>query len=262
MTTKEKIINKVLLDKDLSLKTIADKLSQANEDSGILLYTSFLEGLGNKNSDIDIYVFLEDDQNFNNQGMRRYGDCLGVEVVRVGNIELDIEYWSINVIEDLVERLTITRGLACSYEEFKLLLRIYHGFFINKNKISEKLLYLIKTSHFLELLTNRISLEARSYYDDSLKMFEVGEYILALDCARRSLWECASLLNAKNGNPNLKSKWTSKIYIDNGGYGDQELFERYMNLQIYSAVSEQNLESVLQDMLSLIQDMINSTFFL
>lgn len=39
MTTKEEIINKVLLDKDLSLKTITDKLSQATEDSAILLYT-------------------------------------------------------------------------------------------------------------------------------------------------------------------------------------------------------------------------------
>ncbi|MGT2751196.1 hypothetical protein ACVRXF_09915 [Streptococcus orisasini] len=261
MIVKEKVINKVLSDKNLSLKVIVDKLSQVTENSGILLYTSFLEGLGNKNSDIDIYVFLEDNQNFNNQGMRRYGDCLGVEVVRVGDIELDIEYWSINVIEDLIERLTITNGLACSYEELKLLLRIYHGFFTNQNKVSERLLYLIKTSHFLELITNRISLEARSYCDDSLKMFEVGEYILALDCARRALWECASLLNAKNGKPNLKSKWISKIYINNGGYGDQELLERYMNLQIYSTVNKQNLKSVLQNMLSLIQDMLNSTVF-
>ena len=77
MTTKEEIINKVLLDKDLSLKTITDKLSQATEDSAILLYTSFLERLGNKNSDIDVYVFLKDEQNFKNHNMRRYGNCLG-----------------------------------------------------------------------------------------------------------------------------------------------------------------------------------------
>lgn len=261
MTTKEEIINKVLLDKDLSLKTITDKLSQATEDSGILLYTSFLEGLSNKNSDIDVYVFLKDEQNFKNQNMRRYGNCLGVEVIRVGEIELDVEYWSINAVEELIENLINTRGLVGSYEELKLLLRIYHGFFIDRNEVSEKLLYLLETSNFLELVTNRISLEARSYYDDSLKMFEVGEYILALDCARRALWECASLLNAKNGKPNLKSKWISKIYIDNRGYGNQELLERYISLQIYSTVNEQNLNAVLLDMLSLIQDMLNSTAF-
>lgn len=261
MTTKEEIINKVLLDKDLSLKTIAEKLSQATENSGVLLYTSFLEGLGNKNSDIDVYVFLEDEQNFKNRNMRRYGNCLGIEVIRVGEIELDVEYWSINAVEELIGNLINTRGLIGSYEELKLLLRIYHGFFIDNNEVSKKLLYLLETSNFIELITNRISLEARSYYDDGLKMFEVGEYNLALDCARRALWECASLLNAINGKPNLKSKWISKIYIDNKGFGNQELLERYINLQIYSTVNKQNLSTVILDMFSLIQDMLNSTVF-
>ena len=77
--------------------------------------------------------------------MRRYGNCLGVEVIRVGEIELDVEYWSINAVEELIENLINTRGLVGSYEELKLLLRIYHGFFIDRNEVSEQLLYLLET---------------------------------------------------------------------------------------------------------------------
>lgn len=262
MIIKEKIIDEVLKNNKLSMEIISENLSYSEENSVILLYTSFLEGLGTKNSDIDVYVFLEDDEIFTDTKMRRYSDCLGVEVIRINEVELDVEYWSITNIENLISKMVSTRGLIASYEELKLLLRIYHGFIVKHNKLSQRILDLIENSEFIELIANRIALEARSYYDDSLKMFESKEYILSLDCARRALWECVSLLNAKNGKPNLKSKWISKIYIDNEGYGNKDFLERYMKCQVYSNINKNNLIDRLNDMFLLIQDMLNESVFL
>ena len=92
-------------------------------------------------------------------------------------------------------------------------------------------------------------------------MYEVNEWILALDCARRCIWECASYINAYYGKPNLKSKWISKIFLDNAAFGNEEILQEYLNLQIYSNISEENIEKKILSMFSLIQSMLSVGLF-
>jgi hypothetical protein len=58
----------------------------------------------------------------------------------------------------------------------KISLRIFHGYFLESHDI-------------IKLVENRIAIEARSLFDEAVKMYEVDEKILSLDCARRCLWE-------------------------------------------------------------------------
>lgn len=257
---KKDVLNSFLEKKQTNISEITDHI-EGHESNGILLYTSFFENLGNKNSDVDIYVFLPDKEGFNISALRKYNDCLGVDVLRIGELELDIEYWTIESIERIVKKLSDSDGLSGNYSDLKILLRIYHGLFVNSNDISRKILELLKEYNVPKLITNRIALECRSLYDDAIKMYEVGEMILALDCARRCLWECASYMNAFFGKANLKSKWISKIFIDNKAFGNEEIFREYMNLQIYSNISEDNIDEKILEMFSLIQRMMNVGLF-
>ncbi|RSI12882.1 hypothetical protein D8869_07950 [Streptococcus sanguinis] len=257
---KEQILNSILNKNNANINDIVEKVIDSSQ-SAILLYTSYFENLGNKNSDIDIYVFLPDDTKLDNSNLRKYSNCLGVDVIQAGDLELDIEYWTISSIKRIAQKFADSKGVEGSFVDLKILLRIYHGYFINSSKISLDISKFIEDIDILQLLKNRISLEARSLYDEAIKMYEVNEWILALDCARRCIWECASYINAYYGKPNLKSKWISKIFLDNAAFGNEEILQEYLNLQIYSNISEENIEKKILSMFSLIQSMLSVGLF-
>lgn len=233
-----------------------------NENDSVFVYSSYFEGLGNKKSDVDIYVIIDqyDSQMFNSNNF--YGDCLHVEVKEVNNIQLDIEYWSFETIEKYIIDLLKTSGLSANYDVLKLLLRLYNGKILLSSKNSIQIIKLLQSNKFNQLISNRFSLEARSLYDDAVKMVSVNEYILALDCSRRALWEAVAFFNSVNGKPNLKEKWISKIFIENNGFGETDLLEEYLSLQIYCKVTSENIESFVLDMLQLTQNIMNRSSFI
>lgn len=186
---------------------------------------------------------------------------MGVNLIQVGDLDLDIEYWTVESIENILQKFVDSKGLSGNYSDLKILLRIFYGYFLYSNDISNRLQDLLKSHDLLTLIKNRVSIEARSLYDEAVKMYEVDEKILALDCARRCLWECASYVNTYYGKANLKQKWISKIFIDNNGFGHKELLENYMKLQIFSNINIDTLDNQLLEMFSLIQSMLNVGFF-
>ena len=260
---KKNILESILIKKEVTLKDVIAKIDypSANNNVGTLFYTSFFENLGNKNSDIDIYIFLTSKKELEKKSLRKYSECLGVDVIQVGELELDIEYWTISSIEKILQKFVDSNGLSGNYSDLKILLRIFHGYFLESNETSNYITGLLESHDIIKLVKNRIAIEARSLYDEAVKMYEVNEKILSLDCARRCLWECASYMNAHYGKPNLKQKWISKIFIDNKAFGHVDLLEGYINLQIFSNITEENIDNTLLEMFTLIQSMLNIDLF-
>jgi hypothetical protein len=260
---KKNILESILTKNEVALKEVITKIdySSSNNNVGTLFYTSFFENLGNKNSDIDIYIFLSSEEELGKKGLRKYSECLGVDVIRVGELELDIEYWTVASVEKILKKLVDSNGLSGNYSDLKILLRIFHGYFLESNEVSSYIMGLLESHDIIKLVKNRIAIEARSLFDEAVKMYEVNEKILSLDCARRCLWECASYMNAHYGKPNLKQKWISKIFIDNKAFGNSDLLDDYINLQIFSNITKENLDNTLLDMFTLIQSMLNVDLF-
>lgn len=86
----------------VEVKDILQSINLKNlKDSEVIAYSSYLEGLGNRNSDIDIYAIqnCEDQLNTPREGFR-------MEIVYIKDTVLDIEYWSygdINRILSLIQ---------------------------------------------------------------------------------------------------------------------------------------------------------------
>lgn len=217
--TKEKILEKINLSVD-------DKYA-------VLVYISHLEGLGNKNSDFDIYVFSE-----------RELENTDVMMLRMNNAVCDIEFWTYNCVNKMVKSETLNND----YITLKLLKRIELGVIIHdgsektkmmKNELSELNLDIMIKNYFKSL--------ANEEYDDAVKMYKGGRLECCLTCIRRSCDYAIAALNAKMGHANLNLKWAPKILMDNNGYDMDEILDGYLRYQVYSNLTEDNIESFLDE---------------
>lgn len=236
----------------VEVKDILQSINLKNlKDSEVIAYSSYLEGLGNRNSDIDIYAIqnCEDQLNTPREGFR-------MEIVYIKDTVLDIEYWSYGDINRILSLIQEKKINEVKQSELKFLLRLLYGELLIESELGVSIKKRINDSELLEVISEKFALNSRSYLDDAAKMYEVGEYILAMDCARRSLWEAVAFVNSKNGHPNLKYKWISKIFIDNNGFNNSELLNKYIKLQVYPHVTENNIQEYIKEIILLCQSML------
>lgn len=252
------ILEKCLSKKDIVIDDILEKIEVPLDDNtGVFFYTSYFEGLGNKNSDVDMYIISNHVLPRKLPG--KYLNCSGVITYTINNLEFDIEYWNYDEIEKITNE--------CSGSSFiendllKILLRLHYGYMAFDNAMTRKIMEKLENINIEKCVTDRYSSMARSTYDDALKMFNAQEYILALDCCRHALWYATGALNSANGHSNLKEKWISKIFIDNEAYGEEDLLNKYLEFQVYSNVPKGNIEKYTTSFLEVIQEFINQLIF-
>lgn len=255
MNNKKRVIENFIEGKGATIEEILASIQiELDVDSAVFLYTSHLEGLGNINSDIDVYVITSYEPKLN--VYRTNLDCFGVEIKNINGLSFDIEYWSFEKINEYIDKLTNKEVLTFDYGILKILLRLHLSFVAQGHELGEKLKDRLHKLNLEKLIYEQYALEARSEYDDALKMYKSREFILSLDCCRRALWFAIAATNANNRKPNLKNKWISKIFLENKGFGNNDIYERYIQYQIFSNVNKDNLENTVEDMLVLIQDIL------
>lgn len=254
----EKILKKRLEEHNLEFKDIISKIEiPLDDETAIFFYTSHFEGLGTKKSDIDIYIISNHKLNRKLPG--KYLNCEGVITYQINNLEFDLEYWDIKEINSIITECQ--ENAFIENDLLKILVRLNYGYSYTENSATQSMLEKIQKLQIEKIVTGKYALLARSNYDDALKMFYAGEYVAALDCCRRALWDSVSALNSANGHSNLKEKWISKIFLDNNAYGNKELLDEYYKYQVYSSVPSEHIENYVEDFLESIQGFITEISF-
>lgn len=195
--------------------------------TAVFAYMSTFESLGTKDSDIDIYVIS--DHIPKKDFKRKYLECLGVSNLIVDGKEFDIEYWLGTNIEDIISKCK--NDCYVDKSLIKILLRLKFNCVVIENSYTKKLLDMLEGIDINKYIEHFYITLTRSFYDDAIKLFKAKEYVSSLDCCRYALWNIVVAINAMNGNPHLKEKWVSKIFIMNEGYGDSELLKKYYKFQ-------------------------------
>lgn len=250
-------MNKILIERlnecNLTTLDILSKITNYSDEQTIFIYISQLENLGTKDSDFDVYVLSE---NTPNDEFMRNEQNYKVQIALLNGKLLDIEYWDIKVVYDLINAINSSNYEKLSLDSLKLIHRLKIAEVVNENEIGNKVKNMIQSSNLKDLVIKHYLLSASSELQDAIALYSSQEYISALNCARFALENAIGALNAKYGFTNLKAKWISKIFINNDGY-EKELLNKYLQYQVYCNINNTNIESFVEDILELTQNIIS-----
>ncbi|SFO28772.1 hypothetical protein SAMN04487831_11640 [Pseudobutyrivibrio sp. UC1225] len=239
---KSSILKKRFEECNISEIEIFNYISQKNlGEFSILVYISQFEGLGNKDSDFDIYVLTE----------KKIG--LPTEMLKIKNACCDIEYWSEEDIDVLTESIDYF-----NYKQLKIIKKMSLAYLISGN--DSALIEKIRNIKIDDYIYSYFKSFANAEYDDAVKMFKNHEYIACLSCCQRTVDYWIASVNAKMGRANLNLKWANKIFVDNNGY-DKQILDNYLNIFVYRKIDKKNIEKAVSDMLDFLTDNNNAFMF-
>lgn len=250
-------MNNILIDRlnecNITKTDILSNIKKTKHKQSIFVYTSHLEGLGTKDSDFDIYVLSESMPDIK---FSRDYDHYKVHITTVKDMLLDVEYWNISDVYNLIDDINNLNYTKLDMEELKLIHRLRVGEIISELEIGMQIKTLIENSKLREHVLKLYVLYANSELEDAINMYNSREYICALKCARNSLENAIGALNAKNGISNLKPKWIPKIFLNNNGY-NEEILNKYLKYQIYSNVDKGSIDSFVEEIIEFIQNILS-----
>ncbi|MDF2880062.1 MAG: hypothetical protein K0R54_619 [Clostridiaceae bacterium] len=249
MLNKE-VVNR-LIEIDLNISDIlsAISLDKLNTKSySIFLYCSQIDNLGNKDSDFDIYILYDNLYN----GTKKIS-------LNIKNIELDVEFWAESDILLLMEKLK-SNYYVSDINNLKLLQRLITSNIIYNEKYGNYIKNLIDKKIIYDIALKEFKAEVISNIHDCLSFYKAQDYESAIILANYLIQSSISVLNANNGNLNLKPKWATRIFLNNGGY-KQDFLERYIKYCIYPNINKDNISTYIIEILNLAEEMISESMF-
>lgn len=209
----------------------------------VYMYISKFDGLGNKDSDFDIYIIA---------------NCIKQHtsaVCKIGNASCDIEYWPVkDVMKNIKNKLYCT-----DFSKLKLIKRIKTGVEIICNNFDLKnALNEIKELDINQYIMNYFKICSNSEYEDAIKMYKNEEYISCLSCCQRAIDFLLGSINARNGLAVCNIKWAPKLFIQNKGYNNEELLNEYLDTFIYKIINIDNIKGVTERMVLFLGNNISS----
>lgn len=212
----------------------------------VLGYISHLDGLGSKESDVDLYAFCRgDDKKDRIINMHNYK-----------NILIDIEYWNLDGFLNDIKKKEYRKDI----DLLKIIQRINSGIVICGNSDSFlKIIEEIDIRKEIILYYNNLS---NAFYDDAVKMYNSKNYYSALLCAKNALNYAAGGHNAIKGIANLKEKWIPRILIDNIDDVDDKFVKRYLFYLTNGINDKEELQCYLKDLLEFTSEcLVTNEFF-
>lgn len=213
-------------------KTIHKIVNESYEE---YIYISHFDGVGNKNSDFDIYVITEDDAEH-----KTY-------MLKIQKAKLDIEVWNIN---EFLEQLKDKH--FC--DDIKVLKKLYRmkvsvrGNTNNNDYINTKIQDVLSTINLEEMIYEYFKVMSNSEYKNAVNMFNSCEYVSSLECCRRAVSNLLAAYNIQNGDIVCNLKWVEKLFLKHSGKMQQEYLESF----VYICVSEKNIEHIVERMLDFV----------
>lgn len=235
---------------DVTFDDVSELISNFSSTGGIV-YSSILEGLGTKESDLDVYLF----ENKLPVRLRANESESTVTIPRkLNNLSIDIKVWEKKYILKLIQKLNSESKFEIDSDELKMLCRIRKGIAIRKEMIME-IKELINVEALTECILRYYILNAQSEFQDASALLKAGELQCALHCARVALHSTIGAYNTSEGVLNVKEKWIPKLFIDNENI-DKKIKDKYIYYQCHITFDNSTIEKNIKDMLNFIRDLL------
>ncbi len=225
----------------------------------IYYYISHFEQLGHSNSDVDVYVYFNDEclakkiSDFEENGVKLLQE-------KINGLNLDIE---IREEKFLIEQMDYISKMTRSYftkdeQILKSYVRLKNSLTLSNNELT-KLVDLTSTIDPIEsIVAEYYFYYAREKFDDGKKLSSSNEHIIANECFRASVILMAGAINSINGKICIKQKWIHKIFLnlDLVDFQDENAKKDYEDLIIYPTISENNLIIYQRKLINLYQMLV------
>lgn len=221
----------------------------------ITYYMSSMEGLGTNFSDIDIYVIYEGEVLSETAQKRRL--CI-VDMFKIGNQELDVEFYSLVEFESLLKKIRETSLAMANHNVFDInidLFKFIHKFYISKvldESMDFKNIY--KLEEINELNNNIIS---RNYYDlyradldDGIKFYKDYRFVESFYQLQKAFVNLSYAVFSKHGITTTKGKWFIKrvFQMSEMGYNGLENFLMQYYFCKYKEISKSFIDEAIRQL--------------
>lgn len=249
-------------------KTDLVKLVQYQQEDIIYIAGSLVEGIGNKYSDIDIFILVNDFEQLSSKDITYATEASKTQFSKLySNINCDIEYWPMSLLEDLIQQLdnmnlndlgaralNQLKARNCNFGEIKTFL---HRFINSEGIYNDAKLEMLKNrldkNKFYRLAMRTIINGGDNIYDDVVGNLEIGNYETALLGARDMLAHSISAYIYSKGMSIDRMKWIyEKLRILSKNDNEAlEVLNRFVKLSFYSPIgNHEELAEHVENMLS------------
>ncbi|RKD31744.1 hypothetical protein [Lacrimispora algidixylanolytica] len=232
---------------DIPISAILESINCDDNVISVIAYWSQMDGLGNKHSDIDLYVLTHSNTNVKCQW--DYG-ITKISCPYINGVKFDIEYWEYDKVMQIIADIH-NKSLVLIEDRVKLtvLSRIYKGICIFGKTIKEQINYEELRNYIIYLYR----WSCKSSYDDAKHFADVSDYTGTLTSNSFAVMAGMTAINACNSKLILQPKWVPKVYMETEA---NDLVTQYIDGFVFVNVTEQHLPFLVDNQLKIIKRML------
>lgn len=210
----------------------------ARDDSCVFVSGSLVEGYGNQGSDIDVFVVGERP---GKTVIASLPEC-DVDVMEIGGVRYDVEYWSPDAVDKLLERLEALEfdgecyPVHLSPDELQFCHRLRIGIPIAGQERFDQLIATLATERLLGYIVFFAHADYDDAVDDALSALDAGDLRTSITCSRIALEAAIDCCLALRGDTSTKGKWRwrrlSRLEVE------PSIIERFWSLWVAAPASE------------------------
>ncbi|MBG9792694.1 hypothetical protein ABD76_09390 [Paenibacillus dendritiformis] len=261
------------MSKSLPKDEILKNIKYTNNDF-VFASGSLIQGIGNNKSDLDLFVVTESIDSLKGEQSIEYdNNYFMISFARIDGIDCDIEYWSLYVVEELLDQLesidfndTNKRSLHqlnVRGGDFNSITSFLHRFITStaiynhdlynsyKNKVNLKNYYRLMTRWYVNLVDNA--------YDDIIGNFEKGEYAASLIIAKNTLIKalCAYVFSHNHSLDREKWAYINLKFIAEKNREAADIINKFNKIYFFcNARNENELNNLVEDYIFFINRII------
>lgn len=239
--------------KEDDLKEYINKCIKKRIDGNIVAityYSSFMEDLGNKKSDVDVYVIYDGDVVSGNLMKRK--NCY-VEFDRNFYLDLDIEYYSLKKfleIKKYSDDFKFNRNSSIfkfDIDKIKFLhkysvSKIFYqnseySKIVNGNTLNKEVINKIICNNYYNLYRGEI--------DDALKFYSFNDIYSSFIMSQKSFLYLLMACFAYKNKPIVKGKWVVKRLQESNFVRERKIFENYYFIP-FNKITKESVESFIE----------------
>jgi hypothetical protein len=206
----------------------------------IFLSGSVLEGYGNTESDLDVFIIYSDQ--VPSQGVTYTRESYDISFEYISNWRLDVESWAKEQVFSVAQRLDRCSSEdrnACinvAFSDIQMAHRVCVGVPIRHPECFERLREAFDFEHLSHIIMTRCLVFCDGTTEDAAGAIDSEQHGAALLTSRQSVQLAIDALLAAHGETNPKDKWR---FFKLEKLGDPTLLERYWALET-SNISHQD----------------------
>lgn len=228
------------------------KVIDHSKENIVYLSGSLIEGIGNHNSDIDVYILVDSSSELENIQCTVSSGNTRFVFAEYGSRPLDIEYWDLHEVRGVIntinnlrfEDVNLRAGQQLNPRYMSFIHRLIVGYPILNEERFDELIHGIKLDNYFRWSSRYKIADVDNLYEDVIGNYETGDYKTAFLMCNVIVTRCLHAYLFNRGISTDRDKWVfKKLELLAKSDGEAlKILREYENLLIF--VHHKDMEDV------------------